>query len=95
MATPQQVPLKPDKTQLRWSGWFYILVPILLSLLGRAQQIRQGDIGGAVGQTFGVMFFPFVIAYIIRGRKGDLQGFSRWFFWLGILLAAGSSSVSH
>jgi len=93
MATPQQVPLKPDKTRVSWG---YILVTILLGFLVRAQQIGRGDIAGAIGFVVGMMFFPTLIAYLIRGRKGDLRGFSRWFFWLGLFsLLAAAYNASH
>ncbi len=55
MGTSQQVPLKPDKTQLNWG---YILVPILLGFLGHAQQMGRGDIGGAIASVVGAMFLP-------------------------------------
>ncbi len=44
-------------------------------------------IGGAFGRTLGILLVPFLIAYLVRGRKGRWDSFARWFFWLGIMAA--------
>ena len=74
-----------NRTRLRWG---YITVPILLSFLAVLPQVVRLDIGGAIEWVVGVLFFPALVAYLVRGRKSDWKGFSTWFFWLGILLPA-------
>ena len=84
-----------DKTQLQWG---YIATPVLLYslayVLGPVPHGWNGDAGwggniaGFIELIAPMMFFPALIAYLIRGWKGDWRGFSRWFFWLGIFFPA-------
>ena|SRR5216684_4395645 len=75
----------------------YILVPIVVTFVIRLLP-QPLDIGGSIGYTAGVMLIPSLVAYLMRGRKGDWRGFSRWFFWLDIfsfLLAFNAAHSGH
>jgi uncharacterized membrane protein YraQ (UPF0718 family) len=83
------------KTQPQWG---YIATPVLLYslayVLGPVLHGWNGDAGWGdniadfIGSISPVLFFSALIAYLIRGWKGDWRGFSRWFFWLGIFMPA-------
>jgi hypothetical protein len=71
-----------------------ILVTILLSIvrvwayrsLHRAPSSTDDEfIAACLGTLIGFLFWPAVIAYLVKGRKGDWNGFGRWFFLLAIL----------
>ena len=59
-----------------------------MSIHGVLSRIEQLGDRLRVAMDPGV-FFPALIAYFVRGRKGDWKGFSRWFFWLGLFLPTG------
>jgi hypothetical protein len=41
---------------------------------------------GLMGYWFGTLVFPFSIAYFIGGRGRDWEKFSKWLFWLGLII---------
>jgi hypothetical protein len=61
---------------------------MLFAVVISAPLIQAGDIPGAIGRWTGSLFLPFLISYGLRGRKRDWAGFSRFFFWFGLLLPA-------
>ncbi|MGA2606742.1 MAG: hypothetical protein ABSH01_04710 [Terriglobia bacterium] len=65
--------------------WWFLLVSCALCVLEGLPIAIRGDPGGAFGYMVGFAFFPFLVAYIARGRKGDWDSFSKWFFF-GILI---------
>ncbi|MGH9793493.1 MAG: hypothetical protein ACRD5G_01860 [Candidatus Acidiferrales bacterium] len=75
--------------------WSWVLVAFAIvwcwlaawaSTPGRRSLVDAYIIGGAVGAAF----FPFLIAYVVRGRKKkrDWNSFARWFFWLALIIPA-------
>jgi hypothetical protein len=46
-----------------------------------------GDIATFLGAWTGTLIPPAVVAYVVAGRKADWARFSRWFFWLALLIA--------
>ena len=32
------------------------------------------------------LLLPFLVAFVLRGRKGDWKGFSKWFFWVTVIM---------
>ncbi|MGH9710116.1 MAG: hypothetical protein ACRD37_06185, partial [Candidatus Acidiferrales bacterium] len=73
-----------------WSRFLMVFVALLFSLVGWTQGSPR-DIGGALARTTGMLLFPFLIAYAVRGRKNkrDWNSFARWFFWLALILGSG------
>lgn len=94
MATQQQVPAPPEPSATPLS-WVYIIGGCVFPFLDVLPQLRQLDIGGGLGRMFGLIFFPFLIAYLVKGRKRDLKGFSRWFFWLCLIVGVGGLRYTH
>jgi len=45
-----------------------------------------------IGTIIGTLFCAVIVAYIARGRHGDMYGFSQWLFW-GTLLCASMISI--
>ena len=46
-----------------------------------------GDLATLLGAWTGTLIPPAVVAFVVAGRKADWAGFSRWFFWLALLIA--------
>jgi hypothetical protein len=65
--------------------WWFLVVSSALCVLEALPIAMRGDPAGALGYMTGFAFFPFLVAYIARGRKGDWDSFSKWFFF-GILI---------
>lgn len=63
----------------------YLVGGILVSSLW-AFALGRGDPAAFLGSLVGKMIWPTLIAFAVRGRKRDWSGFSRWFFWLALLL---------
>jgi hypothetical protein len=71
----------------QWRVWILSVLSIsILGLMAEAPRLRSGDIGGALAQIIFIMLFSFLIAYAVRGRKGNWKSFSRWFFWGALVL---------
>ena len=93
MATPQQVPTPPSTSATPLS-WAYVIAGILLVVLPQLLFVRTFElIADGIVRSFGMMFFPFLIPYILKGRKGDLRGFSKWFF--GLCIFAGIAGLPY
>jgi hypothetical protein len=45
-----------------------------------------GGFAGFLGAWTGNLIWPLLIAYLARGRKRDWRAFSRWFFWLTLIV---------
>lgn len=89
-----ETPVQPQRAEPMepWS-WFLITFAILWCWLvawvsgpGRYSLLDPYVIGRAVGMPL----LPFLIAYVLRGRKKkrNWNSFARWFFWLALILAA-------
>jgi hypothetical protein len=65
--------------------WWFLLGSSALCLLVALPLAMRGDPAEALGYMIGFAFVPFLVAYIARGRKGDWNGFSKWFFF-GLLI---------
>lgn len=48
-----------------------------------------------LGLWFGALVWPLLIAFVVRGRKGDWYGFARWYFWLTLLIPSVMWSVTE
>lgn len=74
----------------------WVAIGLATALVGFAAWVRGNpyDIGGAMGWAIGVLLIPFLIAYLIRGRKRkrNWDSFARWYFWLALLALALSST---
>lgn len=46
-----------------------------------------GDIATFLGAWAGTLIPPAVVAYVVAGRTADWARFSRWFFWLALLIS--------
>jgi len=68
-------------------SWTAVVLVIVLTGLSAWARGNPYDIGGTFGRTVGVLLIPFLIAYLVRGRKRKWDSFARWFFWLGLIAA--------
>jgi hypothetical protein len=67
------------KTKL---NWVFIGLAIFLCLLANFPQMEAGDVGGPAAS----LLLPCLVAFVLRGRKGDWKGFSKWFFWVTVIM---------
>jgi len=67
--------------------WLFLLGSSTLCLLVALPRAMRGDPARALGYMIGFAFVPFLVAYIARGREGDWNGFSKWFFF-GLLIVS-------
>jgi branched-subunit amino acid transport protein AzlD len=69
-------------------SWCLIIFVSVLN--GFAAWVRGNpyDIGGAIGRALPALVIAFLVAYIVRGRKGMWDSFARWYFWtaLGLMI---------
>ena len=80
---------QPEQAQpMKPFGWFIIAFAILFCWLGVGASYP--DVLGKAMGMMGAMLFPFLIAYVLRGRKKkrNWNSFARWFFWLALILPA-------
>ena len=76
------------KTKL---NWVFMGLTILFCFGANLPQMEAGDVGGGLARITAVMLLPFLVAFVLRGRKGDWKGFSKWFFWVTIILLLGTT----
>jgi hypothetical protein len=83
-----------SKLDVKAISWF--LIAFVTILAGFAAWVRGNpyDIGGAMGRAIGALLIPFLIAYLVRGRKRNWDSFARWYFWLA-LLAIVAANAHH
>jgi hypothetical protein len=76
-------------------NWGYMSTSLVLCLITTLPQLRSLHTAPeGIGSFMGIMFWPFVIAFIVRGRKHDWRGFSQWFFWV-TLFCVGAQGYRH
>jgi hypothetical protein len=88
--TPLTATLGPLKkpSNLSATFWLFILGSSAVCFAQALPLAMRGDVGGGLGQAIGLALLPFLVAFIARGRKGDWDSFSRWFFY-GLLIGGG------
>jgi hypothetical protein len=101
VTTPQTPPLVPVSTPTQAAAARtrvnipYLLVGVLLAGVWALGARHRGDVSRFVGAWLGSLVWPALIAYIARGRKGDWRAFSRWFFWLALLIPPALRTLTH
>ena len=57
-------------------------------LAGLLAWVRSQTIGGTVGGALELLLIPFLVAYLVRGRKSkrNWNSFALWYFWLALSL---------
>ncbi len=76
------------KTKLNWT---YMGLTILICFMDNLPVMQAGDIGAGLARMIVLMLFSFLVAFVLRGRKGEWKSFSKWFFWLTLILLAGTT----
>jgi hypothetical protein len=75
----------------------WVLVGLVTVLDGFAAWVHGNpyDIGGAIGRALPAPLIAFLIAYLVRGRKGNWDSFARWYFWLVLAILVLSNTPAH
>jgi hypothetical protein len=88
---------KDRKFAVAWQ-WTSLIAFILRGVAARADgDLTNGNVaaffGDWTGRLLTPLLFSFFIAYFARGRKGQWNGFDRWFFWsfLAVCLMVSAS----
>jgi hypothetical protein len=76
-------------------SWVGVGLVTVLAMFAQWALGNPYDIGGALGRSLGVLLIPFVVAYLVRGVKGNWDSFARWYFWLVLVFMALSGTQPH
>src|SRR5438876_5603032 len=73
-------------SDVKASSW--ALIGVVTVLAGSLAWVRSQSIGGTVGGALELLLIPFLVAYLVRGRKSkrNWNSFALWYFWLALSL---------